>query len=454
MQISRYIHEIAFSKEFGRQMRFIAGPRQCGKTTIARACIASYSDDSLYYNWDNRKVRDAYIKDSHFFARDMYNVPPAENGKRWICLDEIHKYPGWKNILKDFFDSFHEELQFIVTGSARLDMMRQSGDSLAGRYLNFRLNPVCLGEFTGIPVKIPPKKSEDLIQNCLDTPVYRKEELDALLRFSGFPEPLLTAGDRFFRRWQSAYLDSLLREDLREITRIKDLEKTAVLMHLLPEKIGSPLSINSLVGDLSCSFATVANYLTALELGYLIFRIAPYSDRIARSLKKEKKVYFYDWTRAATEAACFENYAAVELKCRINYWQDAGYGDFEFFYIRDRDGRESDFFITRDSEPWLLVEIKLSRSSIAYQHKKHRQVLGSIPLFRLCGKKVLLNGWNRGSIRCRRHVSLGIDPVLITKKKGLWKKTSKALFYVIAFWKSLSGPEVFSIRLAHSSSAT
>jgi len=383
MKISRNIEAVAFSREFGRQMRFIAGPRQCGKTTIAKDWIAKHSGSSLYYNWDSRKVRDAYIRDSHFFAGDLYNVPPCENGKRWLCMDEIHKYPEWKNILKDFFDSYHEEVQFIITGSARLDMMRQSGDSLAGRYLNFHLNPLSLCEVANVPAVPPPENGEDVIQHCLDTPVYRKTELEALLRFSGFPEPLLLAKDRFFARWQSGYLDSLLREDLREITRIKDLEKTAILMHLLPEKIGSPLSINSLVGDLSCSFATASNYLTALELGYLLFRIPPYTNKIARSLKKEKKVYFYDWTRAATEAARFENYAAVELKGKLDYWQDGGYGAFDLFYVRDRDGRESDFLVTRDSKPWLLVEIKLSRSSIAYQHKKHRHVLGDIPFIQL-----------------------------------------------------------------------
>lgn len=200
MKIVRHIAEIAFSPDFGRQMRFIAGPRQSGKTTIARQFLASISTEDLYYNWDNRQVRDSYIKNNHFFAADIYNVSPQENGKRWLCMDEIHKYPDWKNILKDFFDGFHEELQFIVTGSARLDMMRKSGDSLAGRYLNFRLNPVTLSELVGLPPSPPPESSEDLIQQRLDSPIYRKDELVTLLRYSGFPEPLLNGKPRFHTR--------------------------------------------------------------------------------------------------------------------------------------------------------------------------------------------------------------------------------------------------------------
>ncbi len=154
-------------------------------------------------------------------------------------------------------------------------------------------------------------------------------------------------------------------------------------MPLLPQRIGSPLSINSLTGDLSCSFATVANYLTALEIGSLLFRIPPYHHKIARSLKKEKKVYSYDWTRAAGPGRCFENYVAMELKSRLDFWQDGGYGAFELFYIRDRDGRESDFLIVRDNIPWLLIEVKLKRSSIAFQHTKHCQILGDIPFIQI-----------------------------------------------------------------------
>ena len=385
MNIERHLQQIAFSSDFGRQMRFIAGPRQTGKTTIAKLFLRSQgaSAASLYYNWDNRKIRDAYIENNHFFAADIYNVPPDKDGKRWLCMDEIHKYPGWKNILKDFFDSYGEEVKFIITGSARLDMMRQSGDSLSGRYFNFRLNPVSLLEFSGADFAIPPADASDMIRDKLDSPRYLQDELLALLEFSGFPEPLGTGTKLFQRRWKSAYLDTLVREDLRDLTELKNIEKTAQLMHLLPPRIASPLSINALAEDLQVSYATAANYLFALELGYLIFRISPYHEKIARSLKKGKKAYFYDWTRAGNPVSCFENYIAVELKSRINLWEDAGYGMFELNYIRNRDGRETDFLIVRDQSPWLLVEVKLKRSAIDYHHKKNRKALGNIPFVQI-----------------------------------------------------------------------
>ncbi|MEA1921173.1 MAG: ATP-binding protein [Pseudomonadota bacterium] len=364
-------------------MRFIAGPRQTGKTTLAKLFLQTADSAPLYYNWDNRKVRDSYMENNHFFASDIYNVPPGENGKRWLCMDEIHKYPGWKNILKDFFDSFWEEINFIVTGSARLDMMRQSGDSLTGRYFNFRLNPVSLAELSGADFVPPPIDAVDFLRGKLDSPRYLQDELQVLLKFGGFPEPIASGTERFLTRWRSAYLDTIVREDLRELTQLKNFEKTVQLMQLLPPRISSPLSINALAKDINASYATAANYLAALELGYLIFRISPYHDKIARSLKKEQKAYFYDWTRAENAASRFENYVAVELQSRINLWQDAGYGTFVLNYIRDRDGRETDFLIVREKKPWLLLEVKLSSSAIDYHHRKNRQVLGNIPFVQI-----------------------------------------------------------------------
>jgi predicted AAA+ superfamily ATPase len=382
MMIKRYISKVAFSRDFGRQMRFIIGPRQTGKTTVAKKFLKGQNCLKLYYNWDDRKTRDRYIADYHFFVRELYNVMPSK-GRRWLCMDEIHKYPKWKNVPKDFFDSFGEENGFIVTGSARLDMMRKSGDSLAGRYFTFRLNPVTLRELTGKPFCEPPADADDWIMQTLDHPTYKEKELSALLRFSGFPEPLLSTSVRFHNKWRTDYVDRLIREDMRDLTRVQELENIATLMYLLPSKIASPLSINSLTKDIKCSFATVSNYLKAMELGYLIFRILPYSKKIVRSITKENKVYFFDWTRINDPAAQFENYIAVELKTLLELWTDAGIGNFDLHFIRDRDGKETDFLILRENEPWLMLEAKFSRSTIDYHHRKNKNRLGGIPFIQV-----------------------------------------------------------------------
>jgi hypothetical protein len=379
--INRYLSHIAFSKEFGRQMRFITGPRQAGKTTEAKEFLKKQNCLDLYYNWDQKKVKDRYRQDSHFFVQDLFKITPFDE-KRWLCLDEIHKYPKWKNILKDFFDSYGEENGFIVTGSARLDMLRKSGDSLAGRYFTFRLNPVTLSELSGQDWQEPPPEALNWIEERLNHQ-YKEEALAQLLAFSGFPEPLLAASSRFHRKWQDDYVERLVQEDLRDLTRIQELGNIVTLMQLLPSKVSAPLSVNSLAEDMHLSFSTVATYLKTLELGLLIFRIPPYSKKISRSITKEQKAYFFDWTRLADPSARFENYAAVEIKILTELWTDAGLGRFAVHFIRDRDGKETDFLILRENKPWLLAEAKLSRTAIDYHHKKNSRILGDIPFVQI-----------------------------------------------------------------------
>ncbi len=381
--IVRNLSSTAFSDDFGRQMRFITGPRQSGKTTIAKQFLSSTGCENLYYNWDNRKIRDRYFSDNHFFSSDIYNVTPIGK-KRWICMDEIHKYPKWKNVLKDFFDSFGDEHGFIVTGSAKLDMMRKSGDSLAGRYFSFHLNPIVLSELLNTRSAFSNKvKALDFIGQKLDSVRYHEDAIASLLKFSGFPEPLLAANERFFNKWHSDYFERILREDLRDLADVEELENLAKVMSLLPERISSPLSINSIATDVKCAFATAANYIKALELGYLIFRISPYNRKIARAIKKETKAYFYDWTRIPDPSKRFENYIAVELKALVDSWSDSGHGKFSLNFIRDRDGKETDFLILNDDKPWLMIEAKQSRSEIEHHHSRNREALGGIPFIQV-----------------------------------------------------------------------
>jgi predicted AAA+ superfamily ATPase len=357
-------------------MRFIAGPRQVGKTTMAKEFLHEQHCSLLYYNWDQRMVRDKYFKDSHFFAKEVFNVKPAFS-KRWVCMDEIHKYPRWKNVLKDFFDSFGDEIGFIVTGSARLDMMRKSGDSLAGRYFLFHVNPLTLAEVIGADTAgDPPNSGTEFVRRRLDTVEYHDDALSTLLALSGFPEPFVTGSSRFHVRWQTDYVDRLIREDLRDLSHVRELENIAKAIKLLPERICSPLSINGLAGDLQTSFATAAGYVQLLELGYVLFRVRPYSKKLARSLTKETKAYFYDWTRVDEDSRRFENYAAVEFRTLTNLWTDWGAGDFDLRYMRTRDGKETDFLVLKNDKPWLLAEIKTSRGSIEPHHLQNRAFLG------------------------------------------------------------------------------
>lgn len=391
--ITRHIEKILTSDDYGRQMRFLAGPRQTGKTTITQKLVAK----ELYFNWDIKTVKDHYRNDPYFFETNIYDTP----GKPWVAHDEIHKMPKWKNILKDYFDKFEGQARFIISGSARLDLFRKSGDSLAGRYFLFKLYPLTLSEAVGTTPILPDASINalDFIDKQFSRLTYHQDALEQLLAFSGFPEPFLKANTRFYNRWSNALIDRLIREDVRDLTRIIELQNIETLAGLLPQRIGSPFSLNSVREEMSVSYNAVKNAVAAAELVYMIFMVPPYSKKISRTLKKEKKCYFFNWMLAADEAARFENYVAIELTSLTEFWNDSGTGTYRLFFIRTKDGKESDFLITQNSNPWCLFEVKLKDGPIEKHHYKHAGHLGGIPIVVLCKENKVLKKGDNNSFR-------------------------------------------------------
>lgn len=388
--IKRYLEQAAFSPTYGRQMRFIAGPRQAGKTTIARNKLEKEGTSRFYYNWDSRPLRKRYRDEADILATDL--LPLRREGKAWICFDEIHKMPKWKNILKGFFDAHEDEIQFIVTGSARLDIMRRAGDSLAGRYFMFRLNPLMAAEAAGSLYDrvLPETTAEKTIEKFLSK--NREEEgiIEGFMKRSCFPEPFLAPNEAAASKWHDNYFEILAKEELRDISAIRNLESVSMLLHLLPSRVGAPLSLESLRQDLEINHATVRNYMNYLGLTYAVFTLQPYFNNIKKSVKKEKKAYFYDYYPVANEGFRFENLVAVELKSRVDLWNDSTADRFELFYVRTRDGKESDFLITKNKKPYFLCEAKLSDESIENHHKANAASFGNIPFIQIIRKKGVL----------------------------------------------------------------
>ncbi len=387
--LKRYLKKLISLNDYKDKMRFIAGPRQSGKTTLALDFLKDLNQKQLYFNWDRREVKERYYKNAYFYNDEVFKI--RNKKKKWICFDEIHKMPKWKNILKDIYDTERGKIKFIITGSARLDLFRKSGDSLTGRYYLFHLFPLSLSELLNkkrkkIFLKNFNSKSENFIENVLSSPSYFYDDMDRLIRYSGFPEPLLESKDSILNMWRNNYLDTVIKEDLRELSAIKNLENTARLVAILPGRIGSPLSINSLINDIQTSYPAIKNYLYILELGYLIFKISPYSKRIVKSVTKEQKYYLFDWTRITDQAVRFENYIAFELYNFVTFLKDHGYGNFELYYIRNRNGEETDFLITLNNNPWILFEVKLNKENVAPHNIRHSRCLGNIPLVQLIHK--------------------------------------------------------------------
>ncbi len=340
------------------KMAFLSGPRQVGKTTAAREFQKTFSQ-SLYLNWDIITDQKKLLKSPYFFEEG--NRDPAQ--PFLVVLDEIHKYARWKNYLKGAYDGYHRDFRFLVTGSGRLDLFRKGGDSLLGRYLGAPLFPLSVGELSG---RLP---SWAQFQESLRDPPAAKagtpEAYRGLLRFSGFPEPFLKADARFYNAWFQERKSVLVREDIRDAANIRDISLMEILSHLVPDKVGAPLSINSLREDVGVAFETARDWLLLLEQFFYLFRIAPFSGSVARALRKESKVYLYDWVEVPQEGFRFENMVALHLHKAVQTWRAMGEGDIGLHYVRDKEKREVDFLLTEKNRPICLIECKLSDTALS-----------------------------------------------------------------------------------------
>lgn len=338
--IKRYLEKYILEDLKGK-MVFISGPRQVGKTTLAKKIgDERFLDKYVYFNWDNRQDRKVILNE---------NFP---SDKKLFIFDEIHKYSGWKNYLKGQFDKHKEKFSILVTGSARLDIYKKGGDSLLGRYHSCRLHPFSLGELLDNKLSVVPFKE-------IVFPVNNKDGVfDALFRFGGFPEIFIKQSEKELRRWHNERADRLIREDIRDIENIRDLSALEVLVELLPDKVGSLFSLNSLREDLSVTHKTMSSWIDILEKFYYHFRVYPFQSNKIKSLRKEPKLYLWDWSEIENEDIRFENMLACHLLKFCDFLFDIEGYKAELYYLRDKEQREVDFLVAVEGKPWFCVEVK------------------------------------------------------------------------------------------------
>lgn len=344
---TRYLVE-PIVEDLKAKMVFVGGPRQVGKTTLARNLVAARCGETAYFNWDKRSER----------VKMMAAEWPAS--AQLIVLDEIHKYRAWKRFVKGEFDTHRDKYRFIVTGSARLDIYRKGGDSLQGRYHYYRLHPFSVAELSGLPAPAV----EPFKEPVMPSGDYREASL-LLERRGGFPEPLFAGSDRALRRWHNERNERLFREDIKDVEFVRDLGSMQLLSDMLPGKVGSLLSANSLREDLEVSHRAVAHWLDILERFYYHFRLRPFAWSKIRSLKKEPKLYLWDWSEVPGEAARFENMVASHLLKLVHWLTDREGYKAELHFLRDTDKREVDFLVAVDGKPWFAVEVKSQSEHLA-----------------------------------------------------------------------------------------
>jgi predicted AAA+ superfamily ATPase len=329
-------------EDLAKKMVFLTGPRQVGKTYLSKEIMKSFTRP-VYLNFDD--ISDALIikKREWPISADL------------VVLDEIHKMKNWKLFLKGTFDTKPETQSLLITGSARLDTFRQTGESLAGRYFHYRLHPLTLKE-----VYTNEKNPNLLIERLLDR--------------GGFPEPFLTEDHTDVERWRNQYYADLVREDVLDFSRIHEVRAIRSLLELLRSRVASPLSYRSLAEDLQIAPNTVKKYVAILESLYIIFLIYPFHKNIARAITREPKVYFYDCGYVKGDSGVrFENMIAGSLLKHIQYRRDVCGRHEELYYLRTKEGKELDFFVADDENVHWGLEAKVTDESVSHNIKYFKE---------------------------------------------------------------------------------
>lgn len=332
----------AILADLKKKMVLLAGPRQAGKTTLAKELRKEFSS-SVYLTYDHLEDRKIILGEKWLPSTEL------------IILDEIHKMPDWKNYLKGVYDTKGPHQKILVTGSARLEIFNQVGDSLAGRFFLHRLLPLSPSE-------------------CQQTNT--PYSLDQFLERGGFPEPFLAQEKVDADRWRLQYVDSLLRTDVLDFENIQNLNAIRLIFDLLRQRVGSPISYMSLSRDVGVSPNTVRKYIQILEALYIVFRVSPFSRNIARSIMKEPKIYFFDTGFVEGDRdGCWENFVATcllkHVHARIDYYAE----NTSLCYLQTKERHEVDFALVKDGEVTQMIEVKYANHSIGhgiqYFHQKY-----------------------------------------------------------------------------------
>ena len=327
----RYIND-SVDEDLKNKMVFVGGPRQVGKTTFALTFLSEPDEKHpACLNWDDTLTRSSLLRGE---------LPPNQDV---IVLDEIHKYARWLNLIKGFYDTRKSDVSFIITGSARLDYYSKGGDSLQGRYHYYRLHPFSVQE-----VNTSPSVSD----------------VQGLLKFGGFPEPFLRADEKFWRRWQKERLQRVIYEDIRDLENIKEISLLELLAEEIPNRVGSPLSVKNLKEHLQVAHETVERWLKIFERMYYCYRIPPYGPSKVRAVKKEQKLYLWDWSIVPDPGPRFENFVASQLLKYCHFVEDTEGFRMDLRFLRDTDKREVDFVVLKEGRPMFAVECKSGEKNI------------------------------------------------------------------------------------------
>ncbi len=332
-----------------RQMAWVSGPRQVGKTTSCRA------QGTHYLNWDNADDRRVILA-GPAAAAAAAGLATLRPQRPVLVFDELHKHGKWRSFLKGFFDVYADRARIVVTGSSRLDVFRRGGDSLMGRYFLFRMHPWSVAECLHTTVPDDPIRAPRAVASA---------DWEALWQHGGFPEPFLRRETRFTNRWRALRHEQFFQHDVREVAQLQELATMETFATLLTERSAQTLVHANLAQEVGVAVDTARRWVDLLGRLHYGFVVRPWFANVAKSLRKEPKWYRRDWSGIDDPGARAETFVACHLLKAVEGWTDLGLGRFELRYLRDKMKREVDFLVVRDRKPWFLVEVKHRDTSLS-----------------------------------------------------------------------------------------
>ena len=355
--MKRYLEKL-ICKDLEEKIVLLSGPRQVGKTTLSKQLTTSH----VYLNYD--ATADRRIIHAQEWDRDA----------ELVIFDELHKMKKWKSWIKGIYDTEGVSPSLLATGSARLDTYRKGGESLAGRFFSYRLHPLTVKEI------------------CHSLGEKSETALDKILKLGGFPEPYLKDSESFAKRFRRIHTDTIIREDLLDLERVRDVKSIEILIDLLRTRVGSTTSYTSLANDLQVSIHTVKHWLQILENLYIIFPVRPYHKNIARSILKESKYYMYDTGAVEGDlGAKLENTVACALLRDLHLIEDTTGSRVALHFLKDKEKHEVDFLPVIDNRPLCMIEVKMSDENFSPSlFRFHRKLENANPfqiVYRLKRKK-------------------------------------------------------------------
>jgi len=332
--ISPFLHRLA--SEF--RVLVITGPRQSGKTTLAREEFSGHA----YVNLEEHDVR-LLAEES---PRDFLRENPAP-----LIIDEVQRAPKLLSYIQTIVDANKTNGQYILTGSHQPRLKADVSQSLAGRAAYVTLLPLSIAELSAAGIDM---------------------DRDDYL-FKGFMPRLYdekVTPEFFYENYYSTYVE----RDARQLVNLGNQRAFEMFVKLLAGRVGQLVNFSGMAGEVGVSAPTLAAWMSILEASHIVFRLQPYFQNFGKRLQKTPKVYFTEPGLAAhllgiqsasqvfqnpLFGGLFENMVIVEaLKARLNAGQSGG----DLYFLRDRHGLEVDLIVERQGRKVLPVEIKGGRT--------------------------------------------------------------------------------------------